>query len=1007
MSTVTKFPQKQVTSSGGKYQPFKQSSLKNIKTKSTKTYAETDGMVHGKKQPVNRPGTLTLSNFKCGLPTGSIVTQIEVFYTHSKTEENKKSCNIPAPTISLMNGDKAFRWSNNTPMSKTGKAPTTKVVTNSLTFKRTFDGADINSSNFGVRINYPTNANNEEGYLRVYNVYVVVTYRSPSYALKVTGSKLINTGYNGDPYHIGIELTNKNNTKVIPTITLTAPLGFSFVSADGNGTITKVQNNVYTWKPSKMINNPKPSIMVTFLPNITFPSGSTKYEGTFSVSLGSLSSSYKAVITPKPANETATGETTPQTDINVPLDGQPASKSSILILKENEIVDPGEGNNFHLEYNVDELPKFDDDTPVYISSEVSPGAFRFYWNSMWQSYIELTYADLKTMEGLFETSIMSVSAGLQKLQIFAVDDEDEEHVLAEQYIEVIPATLTTPYYNILQLTTEELNRLGHGTSYVVQTNMKNTSSHDWISDWGNNFRIGVFNNAIEENITIINVPSEDENEEPTSIVVDSTDYDALTPTEIFTHAEYWSEALTTPNEFESKEVKFPYNKDYPLYILITGDYPESSSYQSNSVQFTEPCIIEDNFYDGREANGTYPIPIENTLSNDGDFAELNIESLGVATPLIYYDIPVDEDYGTNEEIAVRGIEVNGNIQQNTDDLTIYCKLISPTGESRTRSISLDTLDTTLNNNNLFSIGGMGDLWGLSTLDITNLKDWEIEFMVDNTINNNTGTINYTDISITFYIAEIDTQRIQCKVEDEDLSYYGVFIQDVDIPEGLKTDTDYLTIDGTDTNDPYRQNIREKEITIELDIGDNCDLEAATRGLRDLARLFTNKRDKYNRPIPKRISFSHYPDVYWEYIMESPFDNPIDISTYNVKIKLTVPSGTAYKVQETSTNRVGYVSGLANISPVIVIKPTDQLMTITETLTDQNFNLTAPSDITDKVIVIDCEDRIVWLKTDEDDKDGDNITNYVDWNSDWFTLIEEYEFETVGCVIKDVSYIERW
>jgi phage-related protein len=176
---------------------------------------------------------------------------------------------------------------------------------------------------------------------------------------------------------------------------------------------------------------------------------------------------------------------------------------------------------------------------------------------------------------------------------------------------------------------------------------------------------------------------------------------------------------------------------------------------------------------------------------------------------------------------------------------------------------------------------------------------------------------------------------------------------------------------------------------------------------DLARLLQNKRDKYNRPIPKRIEFSHYPDLYWEYIMEDTFDNNIEISTYEVKIKLTVPSGTAYKKQSTVTNRTGYVNGLANVSPVIVIKPTDNLMTITETLTDQNFHIGYPETLTDKVIVIDCEDRIVWLKTDEDDEDGENITQYVDFNSDFFSIIDEYQFDTTGCVIKDVSYIERW
>jgi hypothetical protein len=369
--------------------------------------------------------------------------------------------------------------------------------------------------------------------------------------------------------------------------------------------------------------------------------------------------------------------------------------------------------------------------------------------------------------------------------------------------------------------------------------------------------------------------------------------------------------------------------------------------------------------------------------------------------VIYYDLPL-EDF-ENETHAVRGIEVTGTIEQNSDDLNIYAKVITPNGESRARSINLDVNKK----ENEFSIGGMGDLWGLSTTDITSLEDWEIEFLVDNTLNGYDGSINYSNISVIFYIAEIDQQNYRCYVNGEDISYYGAFLKDVEIPEGLKTDVDYLTIDGTDTNDPYRQNIREKEITIELDIGDNCNLAESTLSVRDLARLFQNKRDKYNRPIPNRIEFSHYPDVYWEYIMEDTFDNKVEISSYEVKIKLTIPSGTAYKKQSTTTNKVGYVNGLASVNPVIVIKPTDNLITVTETLTDQNFHMGYDGDITDKVFVIDCEDRIVWLKQDEDSEDGENLTAYVDWNSDWFAISGEYQFEATGAVIKAVDYIERW
>ena len=1003
LTTKTFFPNSYASSSGSVYQPFKQSTLSNLHNKKTDNYAETE-LVHGKKQPLRRPGAVTVSNFKCKLPTGSIVTKITVHYAHSKVEYNKKVCNIPAPTITIMDGKNSRKWSTGKPMAKIGKAPTTKIQKYSISYGCNLDYTVFNTKDFGVNINYPTNANNDEGYMRLYYVYVVLEYRSPSFALKATGA-IGNTGYNGDDYIVTLELSNKNNTRYLTSVVLTAPAGFSYQDCTGNGTIEKVQNNVYQWTPHKMIGYSTVSIALRFNVNITFPSGSSSYTGTFSAreTLLGKQGTHTAVITPKPANIGNVDDTTSSTDITVNINGGHASESSILILKEKEYPDMSEGTyNFHLEYDVDTLPDFDDSTTVYITGEAG-GVFRFYWGGRWGSPIELTFGDLKTMGGIFETYVAGWERGLQKLQILAIDDEYEEHVLAEQYIDVIPATLTTPCSTILTLTAEELNRLGDEV-YILQSLMN--LNKGYVPNWGKNYKLGVFNNPIEENISTIIIPSDNDDEDDyTEIVVDTTDYNNLTADELVENAEYWSDPLTATKEYVNTECKFHYNENYPLYILITSDYPESDA--PATMKFTEPCIIEESYYDGRESNGTYPIPIENTKRPDGDFSELNIESLGTASPLIFYDFPFDEDYGTNEEIAIRGIEVTGTIEQNTDDINVYAKLRSPTGESRTRSINLDVLDTNVNSDNKFSLGGMGDLWGLSTLDMTNLKDWEIEFLADNTINSETGTLNFRDISLIVYISEVDVQNITCKVEGENLSYYGAFITDVEIPEGLKTDVDFLTINGTDTNDPYRQNIREKEITIKLDIGDNCDLQGSTLSLRDLARLFQNKRDKYNRPIPKKIEFSHYPDVYWEYIMESPFDNPIEISSYEVKIKLTVPSGTAYKKTATNTNRVGYVNGLANVNPVIVVKPTDSILTITETLTDQNFHLGYNGDLNDKVLVIDCEDRIVWLKNDEDDEDGENITYAVDFNSDWFSIIEEYQFETVGCVIKDVSYIERW
>jgi phage-related protein len=274
------------------------------------------------------------------------------------------------------------------------------------------------------------------------------------------------------------------------------------------------------------------------------------------------------------------------------------------------------------------------------------------------------------------------------------------------------------------------------------------------------------------------------------------------------------------------------------------------------------------------------------------------------------------------------------------------------------------------------------------------------------LNNDESSINFSDIQVIFYIEQIEKQEITVQVEGENLAYYGAFIDSVEIPEGLETDTSFLTIDGTDTNDAYRQNIREKTITLNFNI-DACDLETSTLLLRQITKLLVNDKDEYNRPIPKIIEFSHYPDSYYEYIIEEALDIETEVTSYNVTAKLTIPAGTSYSQENTVTNTIGYVQGLAAINPIITLQPNDTVIQITETLTGQTFNIGYTGDWNDKVVEIDCEDRKVWLLSDEEADDGIEISKYVDMNSDWFRLHGEYQFEATNATIRTITYNERW
>ena len=176
-------------------------------------------------------------------------------------------------------------------------------------------------------------------------------------------------------------------------------------------------------------------------------------------------------------------------------------------------------------------------------------------------------------------------------------------------------------------------------------------------------------------------------------------------------------------------------------------------------------------------------------------------------------------------------------------------------------------------------------------------------------------------------------------------------------------------------------------------------------LRQLTKLFVNEKDQYNRPIPKRIQFSHYPNDYFEYIMEEPFDVDTEITDYNIKAQLTVPSGTSYSLYDTVTNTTGNANGLAAINPIITLRPSDVNIQVTEANTGQVFNIAYTGDWNDHTVEIDCEDRKVYLLKGEDERI--DISKYAEYNSDWFRLDGEYEFSSVNCTILSVIFNERW
>ena len=951
MVSLTKYAGTISQSTGGNYRTF--SDLSNLKNNVEGSWANSNGNIKGKSSSPNRPSTLSLTNFAFNLPTGAEVSKVTVYYRHKKTG----SLNIGSPTVSLLGVS-----------GKSGKgvAPTTSMVTSSKSFTG-LTRTQVNSSSFGVKIDYPANSNSSEGTLSVSYVRITVEYKVPSYALTL---KKVSGGYNEESYIVEASISNTNLTSYNPSVTLTAPTGFSFTDFNGTGEYTVVSPTTISWNPKFTSKVASSTALFKFDVDVTYPSGQSSYTGNFTLSesLYSSSKSLSATITDRPSGE----GTDVDPDEPLPDEGTASVTEDIVInvLKGNDFIlnlDEIVGTDYtNLDYLFISFFKMNGNNISYDSTYHNKGA----WGS---DYYYTFYPENMPVEGYW--NITKPSYYKVRYEIVTTQSSNTSTRYGYFYVNVIPeeTDLTTPFFTVLEPSEEEYNRLGSGYTYIAQSDIKHTTTDTNSRDWYKNNRIGVFNGPVTNNTT-----EED----------------------IFTNAQYWSKATGGLNEYNNCECEFEYDSQYPLYILMTGDYPEATTYgyDIGTIKYDTPCIIEKQVYNGREKNGTYPVPIEALLDGE-DIATLQLAKDQTSQGVVLYDFPVDETISTNDKLAIRGLQVRANIEA-TDNLVIQAKLHSPTGEVGNRSILVDSQDEEI------VIGGLGDLWGFTTLQMTNLELWQLELSVANILSQSDSRILFNNVEIIFYLETVEKQEITIKIEKENLAYYGATITDINVQEGLETDTSFLDIDGTDTNDIYRQDIREKEITIEFNIH-TCDIKTSTDMLRQITKLIINKRDKYNRPIPKTIEISNRPEDYYEYVILKPFSTEQKITGYSVKATLTIPAGTSYSLEDTVTNTSGTVNGLAAINPIILLRPSDNNIKISEGNSGQAFNMTYGGDWNTKLVMIDCENRRAYLMSSLDDDSPIDISGNVDANADWFRLYGEFDFSSLNCTILSVTFNERW
>ena len=917
--------------------------------------------VNGKSATKNTPAKITATNFNVSLPTGAKLNKITVQYKQRKTAIDGHYASLPAPKITLLNTGLqtlAGTVPGSTP------AVCEKVFAASTVNKNNV----IGNSNFGVALEYQKNTNEFSSELWVYWIRIIVDYTPTIYGV----SNTVTLGeYTGDEYRVRTTLSNVNKTTYTPTVTITAPAGFNFreVISNGGGEFTEINSRTFTWQPEFKTSISSLALEISYDTNVTIPSGSTSVTLTYTSSESLNGTTKDTLITVKKHS-------------SEPIPPSPDSPT----------------DETEMDLPVIILPEFNKwyEKTFKIPSELLTEYSSFQLVCLDIIFDESSYAYNFTADDLTQDNTITIPILAENYVYREIDLYSGNTKLATYPFYVVTDFPNPPNYTILEITGEELNRLGDSIPYTAQCDYHLTTSEEYYVPISKNYKLGVFNNPIEANITRTE-SIDPESGETIETITDSTDYTSLTPAEIMNNTEYWSNFLPNINTNRSLETKYVYNNNYPLYIIITGDYA-SFGRTTDLLTFNTPCIIETEDYTQRQNPQPYYTPIQNLIQDDISTITLDAYTNGSSFKL--YNPNLDETFGTGDNISIRGVEVIIDYECN-NTTTLTAKLKNPDNDTGSRSTIIDT------DKNTVSIGGIGDLYGYLPTQLRNLNEWTVEIETNNVYPIATD-VQINNIELKIYYVTITKQEVSCYINGEDIAYYGAFIQDVTIPAGLKTSTSFLTIDGTDTNDAYRQNIREKEIEVTLEIGD-CTLLDSTNQLQELTQLIVNDKDQYNRPIPKRVEFSHYPNLYWEYIIEDTFTTDIDISTYELKIKLTVPSGTAYKSEDTIVYNSGYVHGLASVNPIITIKPTGTHITLTETETGQDWHITYTEYTDEDIYIIDCENRTVTQRpqnstTENDDTD---ITSYVDFNSDWFTLDNNFVFDSENCIIQSVQYTERW
>ena len=959
MATVKKYSQKiEITAGytcGGDDQQYKcWGGLDNLKTANgLATCHGSDNLIAGKNGTYKQPAPLTFNNFGFDLSDNYTVTKVELHYKTQKFINGGYYPDIGGATIKLLGTNQA---------NKTGKAVSQNKIEDIITWTGV-TVAQVNSTQFGVQIAFPQNESTTPGYINLEDVYLLVYYEDNSTKLTLESSFSSNPVTVGEQFELTCTVRKTSSASYNRTTYIDLPLGVSpsaLGTADGTVTVSTITFENYTFKRLTWKHNMAEGSQTDYL--------------SYVCRADTPSSNFAPKDTNRPKQCIITDVTTKISTTNY-LTIKDISVTVSTNLYANKVsLRAGKGYKAYATIKINDPSQTNkalwvglnngatlDNSEISFTGYLADGyntSNSKYWIRFEQNKNEMTIK--------IPLKVVAPESGTYKMTLFVTNSGQTKHLSPDVTVDFLARGSDLGQLAFTRIKVPEVytQNMGDGIPYTFGSQVKYILKNNkyGVEDHGDNLRIGVYNNS--------EAIAADEDEFVSEII--------------------WCDKMATTNS-EERSVKFTYNAEYPLYLVYSHDYSEDAVNPFVTMNFSEPWIVETGYYPTTPIRDLRIYPVMALCGNTkycwGEFTP----SIEKTVPVACYDW---NDGGIlKQDIGVLGIEVLFDYNV-SEEVTCLVELYLGWSVRGTRDIIISKGSGTAR------AGDSYDLFGFKPSDfVGRLNALQVRLQIFNQdsskpeieINNLRMNVRYVNPIHCGYGLSVDGEKSQ---------YYGFVVTDVEHNSGTKNERTLYQVPGTDNTVINRLNVESKDISINIVVPE-CNLKNTFYLIDRIVDLFTNERElNSNKPILKKLVFDHIPDREFRFVRVDSFDDEIKGNSYYAKIKLEIPDGTTYAIQETITGAHGQARSTIFIKPVIVYKANAAgKLVITEKNLGQEFIVNSNKIKEDSIITIDSENRTVMLG-------NTNITNSVDYNSTWFRLKGEYAFSSTTGTVRSVSFNVR-